>query len=182
MECRRAMGGLAQGCEALHEIGYRSGLVETFSPPPWLDLRMDARTVIFSVIIVLATTLLFGLAPSIQARNAGTAGALIGGTSRVAGSLPERRLLNGLVVAKITLATVLLASGGLLVRAYENLRNVDPGFRADGVATFRVSLPDAKYADGLSQRRFYETLVARIRQLPGVTSAGAVTCAPFTCH
>jgi predicted permease len=100
----------------------------------------------------------------------------------MAGSLPERRMLDGLVVVEMTLAVVLLVTGGLLLRAYVNLRNVDPGFRADGVATFRVSLSYAKYRNGTTQRRFYEELIARIRSLPGVAEIGAVTCAPFTCH
>jgi predicted permease len=87
-----------------------------------------------------------------------------------------------LVIVEIALAAVLLASGGLLMRAYSNLRDVDPGFRADGVASFRISLPNAKYPNGLVQRRFYETLIGRIRALPGVTDAGVVTCPPFNCH
>ena len=57
-------------------------------------------------------------------------------------------MLNALVVVEIALAAVLLASGGLILRAYANLRDVDPGFRPEGMATFRVSLPDAKYKNG----------------------------------
>ena len=91
-------------------------------------------------------------------------------------------MLNGLVVVEIALAAVLLASGGLLLRAYANLRDVNPGFRPEGVASFRVSLPQSKYKNGLPQRRFYETLVERIRELPGITDAGAITCPPFSCH
>jgi len=91
-------------------------------------------------------------------------------------------MLNTLVVVEIALAAVLLASGGLLLRAYANLRDVDPGFRPEGIASFRVSLPQAKYKNGVPQRRFYETLVERIRALPGVTDAGAITCPPFSCH
>jgi predicted permease len=68
------------------------------------------------------------------------------------------------------------------VRGYLNLRNVDPGFSPDGVASFRVSLPESKYPGGVSQRRFYEDLVSRISALPGVAHAGAVSCAPFSCH
>ena len=61
-------------------------------------------------------------------------------------------MLNGLVVVEIALAAVLLASGGLLLRAYANLRDVNPGFRPEGVASFRVSLPQSKYKNGLPQR------------------------------
>ncbi len=161
-------------------IGLLMAGVET--PPPWLHLQIDGRAMLFSLAIVAATTLIFGLVPSLQLRRQSTSIALAGGSTRTTGSASERRLLNGLVVVEIALASVLLAGGGLLLRAYANLRDVDPGFRADGVATFRISLPDAKYHGGDVQRRFYETLVARIRAIPGVDHAGAVTCAPFTCH
>jgi putative ABC transport system permease protein len=77
---------------------------------------------------------------------------------------------------------VLLAGSGLLVRAYSNLRNTDPGFRPEGVMTFRLSLPEAKYKDGVVQRQFYSRLVERLEATPGVTSAGVVTCLPFGCH
>jgi predicted permease len=149
--------------------------------PPWLHLGIDARAVAFSVLIVAATALLFGLAPALQFRRQDLTGSLIGGT-RTAGSIPERRLLNGLVVVEIALAAVLLAGGGLLLRAYSNLRDVDPGFEPAGVASFRLSLPDAKYPDGRVKRQFYEALIQRIQRIPGVTHAGVVTCAPFSCH
>jgi putative ABC transport system permease protein len=149
--------------------------------PPWLHLGMDARGIVFAILIVAATSLVFGLAPSLQFRRQDLTGSLVGGT-RTAGSLPERRTLNGLVVLEVALGAVLLACGGLLVRAYANLRDVDPGFRPDGVASFRLSLPDAKYRDGREKRRFYETLIARIARIPGVAHAGVVTCAPFSCH
>ena len=149
--------------------------------PPWLHLGIDARAVVFSVLIVAVTAVLFGLAPALQFRRQDLTGSLIGGT-RTAGSIPERRMLNALVVVEIALAAVLLAAGGLLVRAYANLRDVDPGFQPDGVAAFQLALPDAKYPDGRSKRRFYERLIDRVQHLPGVTHAGIVTCAPFTCH
>src|SRR5690349_3169048 len=151
------------------------------SIPPWLHLGMDARAILFAVIVVGVTALLFGLAPALQFRRQDLTASLVGG-ARTAGSLPERRMLNGLVVLEIALAAVLLAGGGLLLRAYANLRDVDPGFHPDGVASFRVSLPSARYQNGLQQARFYETLVDRIRAIPGVDHAGVVTCAPFTCH
>jgi len=107
--------------------------------PPWLHLGIDARAIVFAIVIVVTTALLFGLAPALQFRRQDLTGSLVGGT-RTAGSLPERRLLNGLVVLEVALAAVLLASGGLLVRAYANLRDVDPGFHPEGVASFRLSL------------------------------------------
>lgn len=149
--------------------------------PPWLHLGFDARALEFSVLIVAATVVLFGFAPALQIRGQDLTSSLVGGT-RTAGSLPERRMLDALVVLEVALAAVLLSGGGLLARAYAKLRDVDPGFRPEGVASFRLSLPTAKYRNGLEQRRFYETLVARIGRIPGVEHAGIVTCPPFGCH
>jgi putative ABC transport system permease protein len=173
------LGGIVGTLLGRTGIGLLTAGVET--PPPWLHLGIDARAVAFSVLIVAVTAILFGLVPSIPLRRQGQ-GALAATGSRTAGSVPERRVLNGLVVVEIALAAVLLASGGLLMRAYSNLRDVDPGFRPDGVVGFRVSLPEATYQNGLVQRRFYETLIASLRAVPGVIDAGVVTCAPFTCH
>jgi len=77
---------------------------------------------------------------------------------------------------------VLLTGSGLLVRAYATLRNTDPGFRPDGVMTFQLALPEAKYPSAAGQRRLYATLVDRLAATPGVQSAGVVTCLPFGCH
>jgi hypothetical protein len=138
----RQLGGVVGTLLGRTGIGLLTAGVET--PPPWLHLGIDARAVAFSMLIVATTAILFGLVPSIQLRRQGR-GALAATGSRTAGAVPERRVLSGLVVVEIALAAVLLASGGLLMRAYSNLRDVDPGFRPDGVVSFRISLPDAKY-------------------------------------
>jgi predicted permease len=151
------------------------------SVPPWLHLTIDARAVAFSILVVLVTTLLFGIAPALQLRRQAVTHALTGGP-RTAGSLPERRVLNTLVVVEVALAAVLLVTGGLLLRAHRKLLEVDAGFRADGVATFRVALVSVRYRNGMDQRRFYAEVVRRLNALPGVDAAGAVTCAPFGCH
>ena len=98
--------------------------------------------------------------------------------------LPQRRLLDALVVIEIALALVLLAGSGLLVRAYANLRNTDPGFRPEGVTTFRLSLPSAEVRDlaatsAGSTRRSMERLRAIARSRG---ASGLVTCLPFGCH
>lgn len=152
------------------------------SPPPWLHLSMDLRATLFSVLVVGVTTVLFGLAPAIQMRRQARSGALLAGSTRVSSSHAERRMLDGLVVVEIALAAILLASGGLLVRAYSNLRNIDPGFRVTGVASFRLALPQVRYRNGLEGKRLYENVVQRVRALPGVDAAGMITCPPFSCH
>jgi putative ABC transport system permease protein len=150
--------------------------------PPWVHLEFSWRIAGFSIGIIAIITALFGAGPAIDARRQGVRAALAAGDLRTSASPGQRRMLSALVVAEVALATVLLVSGGLLVRAYTNLKAVDPGFRADGVAEFRLALPQAKYDDGPKQRRLYEALIERLSAIPGVVAAGGVSCLPFTCH
>ena len=151
--------------------------------PPWVQLQFGVRTIVFAVLVIVATALVFGLAPALQARRADVTGSLVGGAgTRASVGIPQRRMLDALVVIEIALALVLLAGSGLLVRAYGTLRNTDPGFRPDGVMTFQLALPQAKYPSAVAQRRFYATLTDRLAATPGVQSAGVVTCLPFGCH
>ena len=161
-------------------------LLVTFGPdqlPPWVQLQFGVRTIVFAVVVIVATALVFGLAPALQARRADVTGSLVGGAgTRASVGIPQRRMLDALVVIEIALALVLLTGSGLLVRAYATLRNTDPGFRPDGVMTFQLALPEAKYPSAAGQRRLYATLVDRLAATPGVQSAGVVTCLPFGCH
>jgi len=151
--------------------------------PPWVQLQFGVRTIVFAVVVIIATALVFGLAPALQARRADVTGSLVGGAgTRASVGIPQRRMLDALVVIEIALALVLLAGSGLLVRAYATLRNTDPGFRPDGVMTFQIALTQAKYPSAVAQRRFFATLVERLAATPGVQSAGVVTCLPFGCH
>ncbi len=152
--------------------------------PPWVQLQFGVRTIVFAVLVIVATALVFGLAPALQALRADVTGSLVSGGAgtRASGGIPQRRMLDALVVIEIALALVLLAGSGLLVRAYGTLRNTDPGFRPDGVMTFQLALPQAKYPSAVAQRRFYANFVDRLAATPGVQSAGVVTCLPFGCH
>ena len=158
-------------------------LLVAFGPnqlPAWVQLQFGVRTVVFAVVVIVATALVFGLAPALQARRADVTGSLVGGAgTRASVGIPQRRMLDALVVIEIALALVLLTGSGLLVRAYATLRSTDPGFRPEGVMTFQLALPLAKYPSAVTQRRFYATLVDRLAARPGVQSAGVVTCLPF---
>jgi putative ABC transport system permease protein len=152
--------------------------------PGWVQLTAGPRTLVFAALVIVLTAIVFGLVPALQPRRADVAGSLAwgGGGTRSSVSLPQRRMLDALVVIEIALAFVLLVGSGLLGRAYLNLRNTDPGFRPDGVTTFQISLPSVKYAAGVPQQRFYSRLIERLEAAPGIASAGIVTCLPFGCH
>jgi len=152
--------------------------------PAWVQLQANGRTLAFTMAVIVLTAIVFGLVPALQPRRADVAGSLAwgGGGTRASVALPQRRLLDALVVVEIALALVLLAGSGLLVRAYGNLRHTDPGFHPEGVTTFQLALPRVKYATGIAQQQFYSTLVERLAATPGVQGAGIVSCLPFGCH
>jgi putative ABC transport system permease protein len=86
---------------------------------------------------------------------------------------------NGLLVAEVALSIVLLVGAILLLRSFGKLTSVDPGFRAEGVLTFRVSLPPSSYAQEHNRVTFYDHLLDRLEALPQVTAAGMVQSFPM---
>jgi predicted permease len=93
-----------------------------------------------------------------------------------------RQTLSALVAAEFALATVLLICGGLLFRAYDRVRHVDPGFNPGNVVTFSIALPAAAYPKTPQQLAFWQRVEARIAALPGVEASGLVSCPPLGCH
>jgi predicted permease len=90
------------------------------------------------------------------------------------------RLQDALTVGQVALTVMLLASAGLMIRTFSELRAIDPGFRPENVLTFRLSPSPAKYPGPEFSARFYDELLKRIRELPGVSEAGAVMELPVT--
>ncbi|MGA2739624.1 MAG: FtsX-like permease family protein, partial [Bryobacteraceae bacterium] len=96
------------------------------------------------------------------------------------GSLRRHRTRNTLVIAEVAISLVLLVAAGLLLRSFASLEKVDPGFRAQNVLTFGVSLPPARYRTDAQTSGFFHALLDRVSTLPGVSTAGAVNPLPFS--
>ena len=150
--------------------------------PRWLDLTPRWSSAVVAMMVVAVTAVAFGLAPSIQARRLDPKTALGGAGGRASLSVPQRRLLNGFVVAEVVVAVVLMVSGGLLFRAYQRVRAVDPGFDVSRVLTFRIAPPAVRYPDSTSLWTFRQRLLAELAAVPGVESAGLISCPPLGCH
>ncbi len=151
--------------------------------PRWAEFTLDTRMALFTLAASIVTAVLFGWAPALHAMNADLRGAVAASTAGSTPMIRGRRTLRALVVAEFAVASLMFVCGGLLVRAHERVRNVDPGFDPKGVYTLTVSLPRATYPDAAKRVAFGERLEARARTLPGVTDAGLVTCAPLSnCH
>jgi predicted permease len=136
------------------------------------EAGLDARVLVFTLGISLLSSLIFGLAPAVDASRVDLNDALKQGAARSGIASRARRLRGALVVAEIAISVVLLAGAGLLLRSFEALLNVPLGFRADHVLVMSASVPAA---DPDGQRRavqIYKDVLASAASLPGVTSAG----------
>ncbi len=148
--------------------------------PRIAQVQLNLPVLGFTMGVALVTGILFGLWPALQASSAFTHEALKeGGRSGTEGR-GHHRLRGILVVAEVTLSLVLLAGAGLLIRSFWRLEDVDPGFQAQNVLTLRLSLPEARYGDPVKIRNFYRELVRRVRELPGVHAAGAISALPLS--
>jgi putative ABC transport system permease protein len=147
--------------------------------PRATDIHLDGGVLVLAALLSMGTGLFFGLAPALLMARRATAQSLREGGR---GLLHGRggRLHGGLVVAEIALAMVLLAGAGLLVRSFNELRRVDPGFTTRNALTFRLSLPEAAYPDPAQRTQWYGELLARLRALPGVEAAGGVLALPLS--
>jgi putative ABC transport system permease protein len=150
------------------------------STPRIEEVAVDGPVLLFALGITLATGLLFGLAPTLQAARPNLTAALKEG-SRGSRGRASTRARNTLVVAEIALAVMLLAGAGLLLRSFARLQKVDLGFQAAHVLKLHLNLPDARYDDDAKRQAFVASLTERLKALPGVQSAGvAVYGLPLT--
>jgi putative ABC transport system permease protein len=148
------------------------------SLPRTVHTAIDARALVLTATISLATGILFGLAPALQAARKRQFDGLKGGRS-TEGKRPKR-LRSALVICETAFSLLLIAAAGLLLRSFTEILKVDPGFRPDGVLTMRVALPDAVYSKPEQVRGFYAGLLDRVQKLPGVQAAGAVSALPLS--
>jgi predicted permease len=155
------------------------GLMAIAAPalPRTVNTTVDGRALIVMLTVALATGILFGLAPALQSGQARNWAALK--SNRSTEGSQSKRLRQALVMGETALSLILLAGAGLLMRSFENVLKVDPGFRPENVLTMRVALSDVEYSKPEQVRAFYRELLSRIQKLPGVRSAGATSLIPL---
>ena len=141
-------------------------------------LAVDDRILWFSVLMSVATGVLFGALPAMQAMRAEMNDVLKDGTAAVTPSRRGRRIRSGLVVSEIALAVVLLAGAGLLFRSFVTIIQVEPGFETDQLVVMPLSL-EAEYED-VEREQFARELIAGIEALPGTQSVAVAWTSPFS--
>ncbi|HYK91858.1 MAG TPA: ABC transporter permease [Acidobacteriota bacterium] len=143
------------------------------SIPRLESISIDPTVLLFTLVVSLLAGILFGLLPVFKYARPELSSALKEGGRAQSEGKERHRARNGLVICQIALALVLLISSGLLIRTFQAMRNVQPGFqRPEEVLTLRVSIPKAEVAEEEMVVRTHEQIMHRIEQLPGITSVG----------
>ncbi len=172
-----ALGG-ALGI-AVAWLGVR--LLSVLSPeglPRVAEIGLDGTVLLFTAVVSVLTGLVFGLVPLLRVRRANLAKSLRDEGRGSIGGKHQQRIRSLLVVSEMAVALILLVGSGILIRSFRAIQNVDLRVATEGVLTFEVHLPDARYPTGLDRVRFYQEAFPRIAALPGVEEVGATSWLP----
>jgi len=172
---------IAGGAGVLVALWSLSAIQSTIASqlPPNATLSLNARALLFTGGITLASALLVGLVPALQASKARLVDAL---KDSARGSSGERggRLRAVLIVGEVALSVVLLIGSGLLLTSFIKLQRTPPGFDPDGAAAAFVGVPLTRYKTAVQQADFFEQVVDRLRANPAVTDAAISLSLPLT--
>jgi predicted permease len=141
---------------------------------------LDWSVLAFTAGATILSGLVFGLVPAWRAMRPNLLDVLQEAARGSTSGRGTRRLSNVMVGAEVALALMLLVSAGLLIRSFVRLTSVDPGYRTAGILAAHVALPASRYPDPASKRRVFSELVERIRAVPGVARASAVSALPMS--
>jgi predicted permease len=148
--------------------------------PRLAEVALDGRVIAVTAGITLLVGIVAGLPAALGVASTGLAGGLRGEGGRTTADVGATRFRNGLVVAQLSLALVLLTGAGLLVRSIHRLASVSPGFDPANLLTLSVELPQATYPDSARRAAFFARLLERVGAMPGVSGAGSVSFLPLT--
>jgi putative ABC transport system permease protein len=143
-------------------------------------INIDTRVLIFTALIAMVTGIAFGLAPAIHGSHLNLNDTLKEGGRDSAGGSKGNRARSLLVIGEVAVSFVLLIGAGLLINSFFHLRNLDPGFRADHLLTMKVDLSEVKYPDRERRAAFFDEVMRRVHELPGVRSAAVAGNLPLT--
>jgi len=142
------------------------------------SIHIDGVVAAFTVAIVVLCALFAGSIAAFSVGDKRVLSALHEASRSVSGGGARATLRKVLLILEVGLTVILLIGAGLLLKSYERLRSADMGCISQGVLTMHLGLPDARYATPAQRANFFDTLLQRVRALPGVDAAGFVTAAP----
>jgi putative ABC transport system permease protein len=144
-----------------------------------VSLTLDLRVLVFLLVVLLVSTLFFGIVPGMRALRFDPNETLKQGPARTS-SLRRARLGEFFVVAEIALSLTLVVGGGLLLKSFWKLRSLDPGFRSDHVIALSLVTPTAqRFVDFNRRTALLDGILAGVRALPGVKAAAFTSAVPL---
>ncbi len=143
------------------------------------EVGVNTAVLAFTAGLALLTGFLFGLAPGLRAYRLGLDAGMREGL-RGSATTAGRRMNSSLVAAQFALSLILLVGAGLLLKSFQRLLSVSPGFQPENVLAMRLALSGNKYPNADQWIQFYENLIGRVRSLPGVQSVGIVSNLPMS--
>jgi putative ABC transport system permease protein len=173
------LGGLAGLLIAWWGIGALRPLIPA-NVPRADTIGLDLPVLAFTVVTSVVAALIFGLFPAWRAMRPRLVEVFQDSSRGATASRSTRRLSNAMVVAEVALALMLLVGAGLLIRSFAQLTSVDPGYRTSGIVAAHIVLPASRYAPSPSKKQFFDDLVSRVKALPGVENASAVSALPMS--
>ena len=168
--------GVAGGAAGLLLALWANDLMVSYAggtPIASLDLRLDYRVLAFTLLVSIATGIVFGLAPALQASRLDIVTALKTEDTLARSGSRRSRLRAVFVTAQVTLSVVLLVCAGLFIRSLRNAHTIDPGFRVERALTATVDLGLLRYKEP-EGGAFYRELLSRVESQPGVERASFV--------
>ena len=173
--------GLAGGAAGLTVAFWATRALIALGPasiPRLGEVGVDFRVLGFTIAVAVLTSVVFGLAPALTTTG-GSVARFVSGAGRSAVGSGITRIRKTLVICEMALAVVLLVGAGLLIRSYQRISVVNPGFSADHLLTFTVALPEQKYKTSDEAGRFMRAVVSRLGEHSGVEHAAGVFGLPL---
>jgi putative ABC transport system permease protein len=148
--------------------------------PASLQVGIDVKVLVFTAAIAVLTGVLAGALPALHLSRANVSQSLKEGLGRTDQASGGKRTRSTLVVVEVALSLLLLVGAGLMVRSFEALRRVNPGFESQGVLTMNAAIARAKFSAAPQEISFFDRVLERVRTLPGVVSAGVIDDIPLS--
>ena len=173
--------GLAIGYGLMKAMGL---MLPPFTLPREINASIDGRVLLFALFVSIATGILFGMAPALQATKPDLAAAMKEEGRGSSGSAGRRRLRDSLIVAEIALAFMLLVVSGLMMRSFLGLLNIDAGFDSTNLLTMRLPVSIDQVPDPEQLNRYLREVRTAVGAVPGVRDTAYSCAAPMqgTCY
>jgi putative ABC transport system permease protein len=155
-------------------------LIPASELPGYLNsFKPDAMIIIYLLVISVVTAVIFGMVPALRIVRPDLTEALKDTGRSSTGGVKRQRLRSLLVISEVALSLMLLIAAGLMVQSFQRMQQVDFGYDPGRTMAVEFSLPETRYKETTARIAFYQQLVGRVRNLPGVETVGAGTRLPI---